>query len=557
MASLGAFLVALSLSSPALAQEKDKATPYTVGLQLVASRREDAAITRQVTRLFVQVLEQERKFRAHGYFKPKKKEEQARLARLLDAGIRKLSPAILGNVYLEGKKEIDEAFLMGRRLLAELSPALVGDLYRGMGMVQAMGGNLSLAAGYWMTFLNLSPKESRTSRMYHKRYLELFDKAQERYEEDGKYQVTLTVKPEGARVTLDGELINVNDSPFELWSGGHLIQVEKEGYYRGGWVKDPSLHGVQWKLTLAPIESRPRQVEYVKRLEKTYSQEASTPSDEVRRWLYDLRAIFESDALLFLVVSANKDTVLLRGAFVSSYDAFSLERTLPRDATILDGVRQVILEVTDIEGQKDTAARREAKQEHEELAKWGASLSKDLASTREQLLTKGQQWVMAGEGEKRFLFVKTAGVVADLSADLTAQMQHLQEDPKATRVALGRINSQWLRVKVKADSLLSWDVDKALQDKEISQIGEVLTQARKRIKEARQRFKAGRREMSRKEAAGYDRALRRLEKGERTLTKAAISDRSLGRNRPLLYEVAWKSALFLEQLSKYSNPMRR
>ena len=378
--SLLAFCFVALWSAPAAAQETKEETPYTVGLQLVPSRSEDAAITRQVTRLFVQVLEQERKFRAHGFLKAKKTEEQARLARLLDSGIRKLSPAIFGKVYLEGKKEIEEAFLMGRRLLAELNPAAIGDLYRGMRMLQAMEGNLSLATGYWMTFLNLRPEESRTSRMYHKRYLELFDKAQGRYEEDGKYQVTLTVEPADAQVTLDGERINVKDSPFELWGGGHLIQVEKEGYYRGGWIKDPSLHGTRWELTLTPIESRPRQVEYVKRLKQRYSQSAPTPNDEVRRWLYDLRAIFQSDALLFLVVSATKDRVLLRGAFVSSFDAFSLERTLPRDATILDGVRNVILEVTDIEGQKDTAARREKKREHEELSKWGASLAQELAS---------------------------------------------------------------------------------------------------------------------------------------------------------------------------------
>ncbi|MBM4354507.1 MAG: PEGA domain-containing protein, partial [Deltaproteobacteria bacterium] len=328
---------------------QESARRKTVAIQVLPATEQDNELAVQVTKISLDTLENQRNMVTRRYLADKDVRAAEDLAKSITEATRKVSTAARSTVFDQGNEEIQGAYLLSKELLGELDVKLVADLYLGLAMAKAVLGESGLAGQYMAIFRNLVPDRSRQSVGYAKLFLDLFDSV-EKQRAVGKKRVMVTTEPPGVLVGIDGGTWGKSPLQVDLAPGGHLVQVEEEGYYRSGFLKDPKLDGDKWRITLRPIESRNRFLETRSRLLAHYFPPPPPPpgkkkgppppeplsADTAEMLLRSVTELLSADCLLFLGVTSEGDSMRLRGAFVSTFGVFAVDSLVPRDLKVIE-----------------------------------------------------------------------------------------------------------------------------------------------------------------------------------------------------------------------------
>lgn len=514
------------LSGRAAAQ--DSPGPYRVAVQVSGVEDGDKELAHQVQRRAIQLLSEKRGFEAFGYVGSSPEAELKHFQRLVDDATRKLMPAISGSVYVEGKKAVQDGYILGKRLTGVLDSCSLGKMYRAMAMVQSMDGDASLAVEYWMTFRNLCPETRRSSENYHQRYLDLYDQSESRYGEKGQVEVALTVEPPEAEIWVDGRRLKDKDEALQLWGGNHLVQARLEGYYSEGWLRSVELNGREWKLEMRPLEGKSRRDEYLKRLEVWFAKPATQEIDpETTRILYELRTLLGGEAVLVMFVSRDKEDVSVRGAFASSFEVTPVNGRIHFGAELLDGVDTLVFRATDVEGQKKRQQERRTARKEADLATWGRQLEARLSDVLEKLTARQEEWSQAGEPEKVRHFAETREALSQLRQELKETLSEGAGDAVLLEKNLRGISDRLAPLEEKSRSLLSWDVSGAAAARRMAELEATISAGKTLAEGLLNTLGTGRDAATRKRRQEVERALTGLQRAATAVRKAPRDAKAL------------------------------
>lgn len=488
----------------------------SVAVQVVPAGPEDVEIANQVLKISVDTMENYRNMATRRYLEDKDVNAQEELKKVVTEATRKVSTGMRSKTFDEGAEALDRAYVRVKELLGELEVELVASIYLGLSMVKAVLGDKGLAVEYMLVFRNLQPDRSRQSVAFSPLFTEVFDKAQARLEKTHKRRVTITVEPREALVGVDGRVWGKAPLELELTTGGHLVQVEAEGYYRAGWVKDPALDGDRWKLSLKEIESRGRYLQTVERLAAHYGPPRAKKEGKIQPLadadsaLASLRALLKSDHLLFLCVWAEDSKIRLRGAFESSFGAYPIDTAVERDAKVIDSIRAILLEASDVDKHKERLALEEASKRRERLIAWGGELVAQLRADESTLMMRAKQWALVGEPKKAELFAATAAEVSVLAARGELAKRKIDTAPEEAVKEFAALSEDWKQLGEKVRSLLAWDIAGALRRRDLKEIHGLATLARSRLDELSRLLKQKKGALKQKERARVEKRVKQL-----------------------------------------------
>ncbi|MBM4372835.1 MAG: PEGA domain-containing protein, partial [Deltaproteobacteria bacterium] len=481
------------------------------------------------------------------------------LDRVVTEAGKKVATGTRSTVFDQGTDELGAAYLKSKELLGELEAPLVARLYLGLAMAKAVLGDMGLATGYMTLVQNLQPDRNRQSVGFAKVFMDVFDKADEK-RKSRKFKVSITTDPEGAVVDVDGSTRGKSPLELDLAGGGHLVQVESEGHYRGGWIKDPALEGSRWGLTLRPIESLGRHRDTREKLLDHYFPEragkapppAPLAEEEAEHLLRALMGILQGDCLLFVAVGSEGDKVRLKGAFVTSFGLRPVEAVVGRDLAIIDSVRKVVLEVSDVEKLKGDVAQERAARHKDRLDEWAGSLAAAMAEGEAQLMDRAGGWKLVGEGQKAELFAKTAGEVACLRERVVQARKRIGAEPDAAAETLDACASEWKGLGEKVRSLMAWDIQAASRALHAREIRSLLESGTTRLKELKQTKGGLRVQVDRDIMRELDRVLADAEKSLADAEKLMKKDALAPEARRLLFRALIGEAELARRLTFFS-----
>lgn len=532
-----------------------KLTRKSAAVEIMAASPGDEEAAARVRKLVLSTLADYRNMLTRRYLADKDLKAREALAELVDGGGKKVQTGLRSTVFNRGVEELNGAYLESKRLIGELDAALVASLYRGLAMAQVVLGDKELALEYMLLFLNLAPATTRQSVAYSDGILAVYDKAAARQKEGGRHKVAVRTKPAGAAVVVDGKTRGVSPVEVELSAGGHLVQVEADGYYRGGWLKDPVLHGKVWEVGLKSIESRSRYLSTLERLRVGYGGEpkqvkkkkkrrkkrgkekAAPPVLDKERLLYSLHDLLAADHLFFGVVSSGETTITVRGAFVSSWGIVPVEENLPRDMAVIESVRKLVLDVSDVGKHKKAFADQAARRAHAGQTARYRKITGEMESGRRELLVRASKWDVLGETKNVELFATTA---ADISVALEALRNGYEESRLETdKLAreLDRHSQEWNTLQSKVRSLLAWDVEGALKSRRISEVKKLNSRAREKLGIVKELAKEKNAALEKKERRQLKKQLKKMDKWLRKVAKLMKKDPLQSEVRLILFRV--------------------
>ena len=532
-----------------------KLTRKSAAVEIMAASPADEEAAARVRKLVLSTLADYRNMLTRRYLTDKDAKAREALSELVDGGGKKVQTGLRSTVFDRGVEELNRSYLESKRLIGELDVALVANLYRGLAMAQVVLGDTELAQEYMFLFLNLAPATTRQSVAYSDGILAVYDKAAARLKEGGRHKVTIRTKPAGAPVMVDGTTRGVSPVDVELSGGGHLVQVEADGYYRGGWLKDPALHGKAWEVGLKSIESRSRYLSTLERLRVGYGgepkqvkkkkkrrkkrgrEEEAPPVVNKERLLYSLHDLLSADHLFFGVVSSGDTTITVRGAFVSSWGIVPIEENLPRDMAVIESVRKLVLDVSDTGKHKKAFADLAAREAHAgQMARY-RKMTGEMESGRRELLVRATKWDVLGESKKVELFATTA---ADVSVALEALRNAYEGSRLETaelRRELNRHAREWNTLQSKVRSLLAWDVDGAIKSRRIEEVKKLDARARKKLGVVKELAKEKDAVLEKKERRGLKKQLKMMDKWLKKAAKLMKKDPLQAEVRLILFRV--------------------
>ena len=527
----------------------------------------DEEVSVQIRKIAVDALENYRNVITKRFLADKNLKEHEVLEQLVAEGKKNVSTGMRSKVFDRGTETLNSAYLKAKGLLGELAPELVAELFLGMAMSKAVLEDAAMAVDYMSLFCNLLPEKGRQSVAYNRLFLDIYDKARKQIDDKRKYKVTIQATPSDALIGVDGSNWGRSPLEVELTSGGHLVQVEAEGHYRGGWLKDPGLHGTRWKVSIDPYESRRRFLETGQRLIRYYAPETAEtekkkkkkrrrkkkhdeesslapPADEAEaeRLLRSLTDLFAADYLLFLTVAAEGGNIRLNGAFVSHFGLEPITATVVRDATVIKTVRELLLDATDLERQKKKLAGLTASHKQERLQDWGRDLLEELEGNEQILSTRARQWVEVAQPRKAELFVRTTEEVTAVLGGVREAMARVESDPEAARKGLGQAVAQWKTLEPKVRSLLAWDIERAIRLKKTKLVEQMVSNAQGKLDSLSELFDEKSKALDRKEHRRFSKELRGLKKEMATVDKLMRSDPLSERVKKSAYRIFVREA---------------
>jgi hypothetical protein len=495
-----ALLALVSLPDAALAQAR--LVRKTVSVEVTPATEADADAAAQVRKIAVETFENYRNMLARRYLADKDLKAQDELSQSVGEAVRKVQTGMRSEVFDQGFEELNQAYLRAKSLLGELDAALVASIYRGLFMGQVTMGDQALAYDYLLVLRNVSPDITRQAVSYTESFTRVFDKTEDARKAAGTRKVTVVAEPAGALIGVDGQVWGKSPLTVDAALGGHLVQVEMDGYYRGGWIRDTSLHGTEWKVELKAIESRSRYLSTLERLTRALApapavpptgpkpkgkkpKEPEPPPADPTALMLSLHRLLGSDYLLFAVVSSTGSAITVKGGFVTALGVVPVDVTVARDLTVIDSVRKVVLDASDVEKQKQDVAAAEKRKAAETVTGGMKAMLTDMQSCRSELMTRSRKWAMVGEPAKAELFATTA---ADISVMLE-QARRVDADAAADPVAAARqvneLQGRWDPLRTKVRSLLAWDVDGAIHARKVAEAKAIAESAGTRLADVR------------------------------------------------------------------------
>ncbi len=532
-----------------------KLTRKSAAVEIMAASPGDEEAAARVRKLVLSTLQDYRNMLTRRYLADKDLKAHEALTELVDGGGKKVQTGLRSTVFDRGVEELNQAYLESKRLIGELDASLVANLYRGLAMAQVVLGDKELALEYMLLFLNLAPATTRQSVAYSDGILAVYDQAAAKQKEGGRHKVAIRTNPAGAAVVVDGTTRGVSPVEVELSGGGHLVQVEADGYYRGGWLKDPALHGKSWDVELRSIESRSRYLSTLERLRVGYGgepkqvktkkkrrkkrkkEEAAPPPVDKERLLYSLHDLLAADHLFFGVVSSGETTITMRGAFVSSWGIVPIEENLPRDMAVIESVRKLVLDVSDVGKHKKAFADKAAGRAHAAQVARYRKMTGEMEAGRRELLVRASKWGVLGETKKVELFATTsADVSVALEAVRNAYEGNRLETAKLAK-ELDRHNREWNTLQEKVRSLLAWDVDGALKNRRIAEVKKLDSRAREKLSAVKELAKEKDAALEKKERRGLKKQLKKMDKWLKKAAKLIKKDPLQAEARLILFRV--------------------
>jgi len=518
-------LAALLLCSAAAVAQGAAPKRKTVAVQVMPALEQDGELAVQVTKIALDTLENQRNMVTRRFLADKDVRAAEDLGKAVTEANRKVSTGARSTVFDQGNEELQSAYLLSKELLGELDARQVAELYLGLAMAKAVLGEAGLAEEYMAIFRNLVPDRARQSVGYAKLFLDLFDTV-EKKRAAGKKRVTVTTEPPGVLVGIDGGNWGKSPLQVDLMPGGHLVQVEEEGYYRAGYLKDPKLDGDKWRLTLRPIESRTRFLDTRTRLLTHYLPPPAPPAgkkklppppaplsaDAVEANLRALSELLAADCLLFLGVTSEGNSMRLKGAFVSTFGIFQVDTLVARDLKVIESVRSVVMEASDLDRQKTQLAQLAGEQKLTRLTAWADELGNGMSGGEGSLMERARGWKTVGQPQKAELFAATAADVAVLKARVLAARARIAAEPDAARDALDQCATDWKVLEPKVRSLLAWDLDGAFRARQAKEIREMLDSGRSRFDTVRKLRSELRTSVDKNELKDMDKQLGMMEK---------------------------------------------
>ena len=522
----------------------------------------DEEVSVQVRKIAVDTLENYRNLIAKRFLADKNLKEHELLEQAIAEGKKNVSTGMRSKVFDRGVEALNAAYLKAKGLLGELTPELVADLFLGLSMSKAVMKENAMALEYMGLFCNLLPEKGRQSVAYNRIFLDVYDKTRKQIDAKRKFKVTIHATPADSLIGVDGRVWGKSPLETELTAGGHLVQVEAEGFYRGGWIKDPELNGAKWKVALDPYESRQRFLDTSKRLLRYYApkvadqgkkkrsqgrgkkKELAPPADqaEAERLLRALTELFSADYLLFLAVASEGNNIKANGVFISHFGVQPISLTVARDATIIKNVRELLLDATDLEKQKKKLATLAASEKQQRLRDWGRGLLDEMESKEAILSRRAEQWVEVAQPRKAELFVQTTEDVGAVLTGVRAAMTKVESDPESARKGLEVGAEKWKVLEPKVRSLLAWDIERAIRLKKTRSVEKMVTSARSKLDSLARLYDEKRKVLDKKEARRMAKEMRTLKKEMARIDKLMRSDPLGGDVKKSAYKVFVKEA---------------
>lgn len=542
----------------------------TAAVQVYAATATDAEVANQVRKIAVDTLENYRNLLTRRYLTDKDVKLAETLGELVTGAVRKVSTGMRSKVFDEGVEELDRAYLLAKGALGELAPDLVGQLYFGLAMGKAVMGNAGLATDYMTLFANLVGESGRQKVGYNKTFLAIWDGAWARMTKAHKYKVTITVDPPGALVGVDGRTWGKAPLEVELTPGNHLVQVEVEGYERGGWVKDPGLHGKNWKLKVSPYASRQRYLDTVARLGAYFAPVAPQPEKDrskkkrgakvvapleplsegdVEGALAAVAELLSVDYLLYLTVATEGSTIRLTGAFYSIFGLTRLNETLPRDARIIESAREILLTASDLEVLKKSLAEQKVEERQRRLVRWADELLLGISDGRTSLLARADQWELVKQPRKAEMFRATAKEVSVLEEKARGGRSSAAADPEGATGTLDEVARAWKDLEAKVRSLLAWDIERALRDKQVAELADMMQAVVDALVELKGLLEKKSGVLDKRARGTFAKDLKEMEKWRAQANKLLAKDPLSTEARGLLYRILLKEAELRRLLS--------
>lgn len=555
----GWLAVTLALVFWLVSGEADAQTRKTAAVQVFPASANDVEVANQVRKIAVDTLENYRNLLTKRYLTDKNVKLAEELDEMISAASGKVSTGMRSDLFDEGVEALDSAYLKSKGALGELEPELVQRLYVGLSMSKAVLGNKGLAVDYMTLLANMVGESGRQKIAYNPLFQEVWEEAWARVSGTDKFKVVIKVEPAGALIGVDGKIWGKAPLEVDLAAGNHLIQVEAEGYSRAGWVKDPSLQGRSWSLALEPYPSRQRYLDTVARLGAYFSPPAPAPTkkrrgrkdppalepiapDALEATLVALTDLLDVDYLLFITVSTEGSSILLKGSFYSVFGLHAVNETVARDARIIDTVRRLLLAVSDLEVLKKSLAEQQVEEQHRRLVRWADDLLEGIGGGRDTLMRRVTQWELVGEKKKAALFAATAGEVAALEAEARQARAEAAGDPQGTRESLDRVARGWKDLEPKVRSLLAWDVERALQAMRGKQLAEMRDAAGERLVTLKERLEEKKGRLEKNALRTFSRDMKDMEKWRKKVDRLLASDPLSDEARGLLYRILLKEA---------------
>jgi len=542
----------------------------SAAVQVFPGGEQDVEVANQVRKIALDTLENYRNFITKRYLADKDLNAHEEIAELVGGGNKKVSAGMRSSVFDEGVEQLNSAYLKAKAFMGELDPKQIADLFLGLSMAKAVMEDRSLAVEYMMVYRNLSPGSKRNSVGYSKLFLDVFDSTEKQLGSARKFKVTIEVDPPGALVGIDGR--EWGRAPFtaEVTAGGHLVQIESEGYYRGGWIKDPSLHGNTWKVSLLPIESRRRYLETTEKLLDHFAPEARQPKEpkskrkkrrkkkkaappppppDPVKLLESLVSTLKVDYLLFLAVTADGNRIRLRGAFVSQFGVYAISEQIPRNMKIIESVRRILLAASDLDSQKDQLVKLRAAEQQQRLDSWARGMVEQMASGEQTLLERARLWNLVDQPKKAELFAKTSAEVLVMLKRARGAMEKTASNPEEARKELDLCEEEWKQLGSKVRSLLAWDVHAAMRARKTRKLKKLADSAREKLEGLLKLREKKNETLDKKEARALDKELKQM---GRTLDKLEVGMRKDALSidvRTTLYGVLIREAELKRRLS--------
>lgn len=554
-------MLALAIVPPALAGAK--LARKSVAVEILPASPADREAVGQIKRIVVKTLEEYRNMLTRRFLTDKDQKAAEQLKLLVEEGNKQVQVGKQNSTFDTGERNLNKAYLKAKGLLGELDADLVASLYRGMALAQVVLKNPSLAGQYMAVLLNLKPGTTRRSLQYTEEFAKTYDRVMERLKAGGKTAVEVACDVPEAVLRVDGKVLKGNPATVSVTVGGHLVQAEADGFYRAGWIKDPTLAGDRWEIALRPIESRERYVTITRQLIEAYGGQTEEKPSKRSRWkkkkveaqvdpeplLHSLHRLFRSDHLFFSVVKVRGDKVIFEGAYVSSWGIVPFKEVVSRDATIIGAVRKSVLAVSDVGKHRLAHLDRKSQREQAQVEAIRSQLENDMSHARNELTRRSHQWKTLGEDRKATLFAHTAREVAGLQSGLSEALAGAEGDYQQQHKALRPVRQEWQTLESKVRSLLAWDVAGALKAAQLKKAARLRNSADEKLAALKTLLKDKQGSLEKKEARAWSKRMRDianwLKKADRLARKNPMEPKA----RQLILKALLHEAEMTRQLS--------
>ena len=525
-----AALMLLIASEPATAAERKDPTAAVV---VEAPGDGDAALARQIETLLTTTLDGRGIRRVH-FGQEDVTTQQTEIRKQIDDSFARITAGMRSKPFDEGNEILNRAFFQAKQILGRIDPMLLARLYKAFATAQVTLGKKDLGEDYIAASLHLDKDQSPRSFHYFSDMRWVVEAANKRV--TGKrHKVTLSAEPSSAHILVDGKDLGRSPVEISLASGPHLVQIQANGYFPQGWLKETEAE-TRWTFQLRPLPGWKRYTSLrqegttLLRLDKAGRKAVSTggeapaPSCPTEN-LNSLGRMVDARHVLLASVESVGDRIAVRGCLAEGETITPFALLLVRDATLLAKIRTGVEDAL-ARGQ-ETAAAVSAKRAPVEKSAQDPLLNRLNAARRSVtarltgIAARERHHRNIGLGDKNSRFRVVRAPLESLLTDLDEAERVYPTDKIQCSTLVKGAEDRLRRMKDMLLSVDSWDPSGEARTRDLATVKADHAAAKQAVADARGYWKGRRRSLkAREDRKRLDKHSKALQKDLKALNKA-------------------------------------